>query len=319
MNLKALIFISIFSSSSFLLADTDSSFSQQDINSKIDRIISEFHKVDLYLCDLQAQIIALEEKISRLDERMDSAEMYIKNKQQVTDFYNDETSVAIEKTSDKSKLAKTELVAKKIRNKSKQKQVDLCEDPLINDIITKQPNLSITKTHRNFQEHKFSAEWFYFRTKLIKYAMRHKQFQIRREHCVDRILPNVYVGDLKAIKYCLEKNLVDHIVSFNSTGKLLVPAKYDATVLTLRSQDNDTTKLKEIYRKCLPLLRTYKKGLLIHCTRGHSRSASLCILAIMKHYDVPYQTAFRYVKFKRPTICPNPCFVEQLIKIENHT
>ena len=51
---------------------------------------------------------------------------------------------------------------------------------------------------------------------------------------------------------------------------------------------------------------------LIHCYAGVSRSASICIAWLMKRNRWDFETAFNFVKTKRPIICPNNGFIRQL-------
>lgn len=54
------------------------------------------------------------------------------------------------------------------------------------------------------------------------------------------------------------------------------------------------------------------KGVLVHCRMGVSRSASVVIAYIMKQKQWDLETAYRYVKEKRPCIRPNDGFMKQL-------
>jgi protein-tyrosine phosphatase len=53
-------------------------------------------------------------------------------------------------------------------------------------------------------------------------------------------------------------------------------------------------------------------SVLVHCQMGISRSATVVIAYLMKHHDMSRDTAYRYVKERRPKIDPNPGFWDQL-------
>lgn len=55
---------------------------------------------------------------------------------------------------------------------------------------------------------------------------------------------------------------------------------------------------------------------LIHCTAGVSRSASLCLAYLMKHQRMTLRKAFMHLRSVRPAIRPNTGFFRQLIDLE---
>jgi dual specificity phosphatase 12 len=57
---------------------------------------------------------------------------------------------------------------------------------------------------------------------------------------------------------------------------------------------------------------SHNEKILVHCFAGISRSTSVIIYYIMKHYSVDYDTAYKIVLDARPIIQPNASFVQQL-------
>lgn len=55
---------------------------------------------------------------------------------------------------------------------------------------------------------------------------------------------------------------------------------------------------------------------LVHCAQGVSRSATIVIMYLMKHFDWSYNQAFSYVKRHREIIEPNNGFMDQLLEFE---
>ena len=57
------------------------------------------------------------------------------------------------------------------------------------------------------------------------------------------------------------------------------------------------------------------RNILVHCTAGVSRSASIVIAYLMKCRQMPYDSAFGYVKGHRRIINPNYAFKQQLRRL----
>lgn len=55
---------------------------------------------------------------------------------------------------------------------------------------------------------------------------------------------------------------------------------------------------------------------LVHCIAGVSRSATLCIVYLMKYEGMPLRKAYQYLKSRRPIIHPNHGFFQQMIDYE---
>jgi protein-tyrosine phosphatase len=55
---------------------------------------------------------------------------------------------------------------------------------------------------------------------------------------------------------------------------------------------------------------------LVHCVAGVSRSASLCIVYLMKHDNLTLRQAYQHVKSARPIIRPNAGFWQQMVDYE---
>lgn len=63
-----------------------------------------------------------------------------------------------------------------------------------------------------------------------------------------------------------------------------------------------------------------KKGgrTLVHCFAGRSRSATLCIVYLMKYDKMTLKKAHSYVKSRRSLIRPNPGFWRQMVIYEQY-
>lgn len=55
---------------------------------------------------------------------------------------------------------------------------------------------------------------------------------------------------------------------------------------------------------------------LVHCSAGASRSATLCIAYLIKYMFLDFYAAYMVVKSARPRILPNIGFIQQLLEYE---
>ena len=62
-----------------------------------------------------------------------------------------------------------------------------------------------------------------------------------------------------------------------------------------------------------------KKGYatLVHCAAGISRSATICIAYMIKQQGMGADEALEYVRSRRPIVCPNAGFRDQLLRYAN--
>lgn len=54
----------------------------------------------------------------------------------------------------------------------------------------------------------------------------------------------------------------------------------------------------------------------VHCVQGRSRSATMVLAYLMKYRGMSLNDSFKFVKEKRPIICPNATFFAKLIELE---
>ena len=87
--------------------------------------------------------------------------------------------------------------------------------------------------------------------------------------------------------------------------------KNEIKYLKLDLKDVSEEDLSEHFDKAYTFLAE-PGATLVHCRSGISRSASMVISYLIKHYKLSAVDAFYYVKKKRPSVLPNLGFQKQL-------
>ena len=137
----------------------------------------------------------------------------------------------------------------------------------------------------------------------------------------DEILPNLYLGSVKAfeIKYEIDKQTnkyesISHNISFDTIVNLIKPTTMsDNTIpkcktfiripINDNSDDNDKllteiqdTRVLEIIHSSL----MKKENVLVHCFAGMSRSCTLVACYLIKYCNMGINESIEYIKSKRP-------------------
>lgn len=152
-----------------------------------------------------------------------------------------------------------------------------------------------------------SSDWHFLRY-YINTKLDYDTKQLRKENTCDEVLPGMYIGGHSSVKYAIKHKLVDRIVSFNGH----VPHSFKGKVLVIHEHDNPNVDILKAYKNSEKFILGAKKGVLIQCAKGHSRSASICMLYLMNHYKISYFQAERFMKIVRPTVSPNAGFRKQM-------
>lgn len=135
---------------------------------------------------------------------------------------------------------------------------------------------------------------------------------------VAKITDRLYLCGATAIK---KQPLIDTGITLIINCTKEVPTYRIPSIRNLRLlvDDNPNFRLdihfergaEEIHNACSRLGKV-----LVHCSDGISRSASLCIFYLMKYERMKLSEAYELVRSKRPIIRPNPGFWKQLIRFE---
>ena len=124
------------------------------------------------------------------------------------------------------------------------------------------------------------------------------------ENDVDEIIPRLWLGNYKAAynKNFLEKYQIKHILTimdsfdynykYNNINYLIIPLKDKQTCPIINMFEITNEFIYNALKK--------KENILIHCKKGHHRSASVVAAFLIKYLEVDYDSAVMYINHIRP-------------------
>jgi len=131
------------------------------------------------------------------------------------------------------------------------------------------------------------------------------------------VTPYLYLAAATALSpNTLEERGVSLVI--NMTRELPILPVDGASSIRVEVEDNPQTDLLSHFESLCCLIREERERggvVLVHCVAGVSRSASLCLAYLVKHYCSLNQ-AWRHVKTIRPWVRPNHSFMAQLVEWE---
>lgn len=90
--------------------------------------------------------------------------------------------------------------------------------------------------------------------------------------------------------------------------------------LHLELEDKEDVLLKDRFDETIHFmemaLENPSNRLLVHCHLGISRSTTLILAYLMKTFNATVTEAYRFLRHRRPIVCPNLGFLQQLIDFE---
>jgi protein-tyrosine phosphatase len=128
-------------------------------------------------------------------------------------------------------------------------------------------------------------------------------------------LENLYLGSVGAAYnfQVLQQLKISSILTVCECLPPKFPNDFEYKVIQVT--DEPSVKLSLYFKEATDFIRkaiNEGKGVLVHCFAGVSRSASIVIAYLIKYHKMEFNSAFNYVKNKRPWINPNYGFQAQL-------
>jgi len=123
--------------------------------------------------------------------------------------------------------------------------------------------------------------------------------------------------DLKKGIEKLKQKGIDCIINVTVEEPMYYSDKIDC--MKIRIEDSPYARLDQYFDVVDDKIRAVKDSggkTLIHCVAGVSRSATLCIVYLMKYKHMNLRQAYHFVKSVRPIIRPNLGFWKQMIDYE---
>lgn len=136
---------------------------------------------------------------------------------------------------------------------------------------------------------------------------------------VDQILPGLYLSSKKARRHkFLQRYDIKKVLTLRKSARR-GNAK-DVTYKCIKIKDRKRVRIIDYFEECIEFIheaRTNNQNVLVHCKRGKSRSATICIAYIMTVLRVSCDDALRFVHQRRSKIKPNNGFINQLKEYED--
>jgi|GEM_PF-1558370 len=134
-----------------------------------------------------------------------------------------------------------------------------------------------------------------------------------KEDPLNEILPGLYIGSLKALPIT-QKYRISHVLCCRK--EFILPKDRRAIFRGMHLSDTPAQSILPYFQIAFPFINSSRTGVLVHCYKGHSRSAAVTIAYLMYKFDVPFRAALNFVQSKRPTCQPNQGFCRQLLSYE---
>jgi predicted protein tyrosine phosphatase len=161
------------------------------------------------------------------------------------------------------------------------------------------------------------TEWLYYYYSKVKTSL---QQYIDTTYEATQIVDNLWLGSITSScnREALHENGIEMIISAILGSTAAYPYDFNYERAKLRDVEDEDI-ITDIYR-LIPIIHAelmQKRGVLVHCFYGRSRSASICIAYLIRYHNMTMEEALAFVKSKRTQVSPNPGYLTQLKQFEN--
>ncbi len=142
----------------------------------------------------------------------------------------------------------------------------------------------------------------------------------------DEVITRVFVGDIRAsVDYeALRTNMISHVLNVtNFPLDTVTMANYEKLNIRFAQVMMEDSPYFDLRKNIFAAVSTVRSALdddgriLVHCTAGISRSATVVAAYMIEHLEYSAESALRRLKSKRPGVFPNSGFVAFLRKLES--
>lgn len=166
----------------------------------------------------------------------------------------------------------------------------------------------------------------YFKSNRTKLQAALLNFIAEKFSDMHEIIDRLFIGNLKAAghkgnhtaKQTLQHHRIRHILCICSERHLPFPGDFTYHFIVL--PDKAEANLSQHFEKTFELIEkalSAKEGILVHCSKGMSRSPAIVIAYLMRKYRYPYKKALYLVRSRRTIAQPNQGFKQQLRQYES--
>jgi dual specificity MAP kinase phosphatase len=139
-------------------------------------------------------------------------------------------------------------------------------------------------------------------------------------HPPSEVTPFLWLGNMKDASDVdsLCRLGVDHVLNVTATSPTYQMSS-KVTYKQLHAADNGYQNLKQYFDEAfefIDMARSRGGAVLIHCQAGVSRSPTIAVAYLIKHFPMSMVEAYKFVKSRRPIISPNLNFMGQLLEFE---
>lgn len=130
---------------------------------------------------------------------------------------------------------------------------------------------------------------------------------------INHVLDTLYIGDENSVQDSVfETYQIDTVISCMKNPPK-VSSGQEQHIIEI--DDDEECYLKPYFSQIADLIQDrieQKKGVLVHCAAGISRSATMVIAFLMLKRNMPFDEAYVFLKSKRKYVWPNDGFIYQL-------
>ncbi|CAJ0927234.1 unnamed protein product, partial [Mesorhabditis belari] len=135
---------------------------------------------------------------------------------------------------------------------------------------------------------------------------------------ISEISPHLFLSGAQCVR---AEKIRQKSISFvvNATIEEQAPYVTGVDYLRVRVDDNPYAPLSAYFDSVADKIKTVSdRGgkTLVHCMAGVSRSATLCMVYLMKHEKMTLRQAYNHVRSRRPVVRPNVGFWKQMVDYE---